>query len=189
MYLTAQKDPAQSSMLSGLPSRSLLCPIRACWTTIRLNWQKSWRHKAMSSMDVWSENTHSRLEKQNLTLDSDLAAAIHQCETLRGNQSAWPPSNEKADPSGKGLLGVMDDELGFVDWCIDPKFDKVCPVISHIVSRLRIEGESSAPILGFVRIACISHGEALASKRSTRGETIIHLLDAHPGSCVVSYRT
>ncbi|KAL2045152.1 hypothetical protein N7G274_002233 [Stereocaulon virgatum] len=46
---------------------------------------------------------------------NDLSAAIYQSESLRKSRSTWPPSNEKEDPSGNGLIGVMDDELGFVD--------------------------------------------------------------------------
>lgn len=53
--------------------------------------------------------------KESLTLSSDLPAAIRQSETLRQKRHPWPPANEGADPSGKGLIGVMDDELGFVD--------------------------------------------------------------------------
>ena len=50
-----------------------------------------------------------------LTFRSDLPAAILQSENLRRDQKGWPPDDKQADPSGKGLLGVMDDELGFVD--------------------------------------------------------------------------
>jgi len=52
-----------------------------------------------------------------LTSASNLPAAILDSENLRKQekQTAWPPSNEEADPSGKGLIGIMDDELGFVD--------------------------------------------------------------------------
>ncbi|KAK0517096.1 hypothetical protein JMJ35_000251 [Cladonia borealis] len=46
---------------------------------------------------------------------NDLPTAVLQCESIRQSRNAWPPSNEKEDPSGKGLIGVMDDELGFVD--------------------------------------------------------------------------
>ena len=46
---------------------------------------------------------------------SDLPAAIGQSEELRKKQRAWPPSNNENDPSGRGLAGVMDDEMGFVD--------------------------------------------------------------------------
>lgn len=45
----------------------------------------------------------------------DLPAAIRRSECLRNTQSPWPPADTGEDPSGKGLIGVMDDELGFVD--------------------------------------------------------------------------
>lgn len=56
-----------------------------------------------------------KAKNERLTYISDLPAAIRQSESLRKSRNAWPPSNEKEDPSGKGLIGVMDDELGFVD--------------------------------------------------------------------------
>ncbi|KAL8744655.1 MAG: hypothetical protein Q9190_003121 [Brigantiaea leucoxantha] len=58
------------------------------------------------------------LEKQGYVIHghlNDLPAAIHQAEKLRNKQRAWPPNNSRADPSGRGLAGVMDDEMGFVD--------------------------------------------------------------------------
>ncbi|KAM0795220.1 hypothetical protein BDR22DRAFT_894339 [Usnea florida] len=45
----------------------------------------------------------------------DLPAALGRSESLRNTQSSWPPADTGEDPSGKGLIGVMDDELGFVD--------------------------------------------------------------------------
>ncbi len=48
-------------------------------------------------------------------MHSDLPAALRLSESLRKTQHTWPPSNHAEDPSGKGLIGVMDDELGFVD--------------------------------------------------------------------------
>ena len=51
----------------------------------------------------------------HLCLGSDLPRALEDAEALRRKQHAWPPDNRKVDPSGKGLIGVMDDELGFVD--------------------------------------------------------------------------
>lgn len=48
---------------------------------------------------------------------SDLPSTIPQSELLRQKRSAWPPldTNLAHDPSGRGLAGVMDDEMGFVD--------------------------------------------------------------------------
>jgi beta-1,4-N-acetylglucosaminyltransferase len=50
-----------------------------------------------------------------LTPYSDLAAAIAESEKLREKQKSWPPVNSGEDPSGRGLAGVMEDEMGFVD--------------------------------------------------------------------------
>ena len=52
---------------------------------------------------------------QLLTWLSDLPAALGRSESLRNTQSPWPPADTGEDPAGKGLIGVMDDELGFVD--------------------------------------------------------------------------
>lgn len=46
---------------------------------------------------------------------SDLPAAIRESEALRKRQKDWPPANSGDDPSRRGLAGVMDDEMGFVD--------------------------------------------------------------------------
>ena len=48
-------------------------------------------------------------------ISSALPTAVCQAELLREKQHAWPPNNKEADPSGRGLAGVMDDEMGFVD--------------------------------------------------------------------------
>ena len=66
-------------------------------------------------MDISSERNGTMVESRMLILSSDLPAAIHQCESLRKKQNVWPPDNKETDPSGKGLIGIMDDELGFVD--------------------------------------------------------------------------
>ncbi|KAL9585579.1 MAG: hypothetical protein Q9212_001439 [Teloschistes hypoglaucus] len=46
---------------------------------------------------------------------NDLAAALMESETLRKKRQVWPPDNHGADPSGRGLAGVMDEEMGFYD--------------------------------------------------------------------------
>lgn len=66
-------------------------------------------------MDIWSQQHLQSQTDHLLNLFSDLPAAIRQVESLRKKQNCWPPVDEGADPTGKGLLGVMDDELGFVD--------------------------------------------------------------------------
>ena len=55
------------------------------------------------------------LPGNGLNSNSDLPAAIRQSESLRKGQKIWPPTDAEEDLSGKGLVGVMDDELGFVD--------------------------------------------------------------------------
>lgn len=55
------------------------------------------------------------IDGQVIDCSSDLTAALQQSEELRKKQSAWPPRNEGDEPSRKGLIGVMDDEMGFVD--------------------------------------------------------------------------
>ncbi|KAH0542345.1 hypothetical protein FGG08_003282 [Glutinoglossum americanum] len=45
----------------------------------------------------------------------DLPAAIADSEKLREKHKAWPPVNSGEDPSGRGLAGVMEYEMGFVD--------------------------------------------------------------------------
>ncbi|KAI4122006.1 MAG: hypothetical protein LQ347_006665 [Umbilicaria vellea] len=42
----------------------------------------------------------------------DLPSAIRQSEANRVTQKSWPPMNSGEDPSGRGLAGVMDDEMG-----------------------------------------------------------------------------
>ncbi|KAK4694116.1 hypothetical protein P7C71_g3410, partial [Lecanoromycetidae sp. Uapishka_2] len=78
---------------AGSQSPSSSSRTQVYWTTTRKSWQKSLHAKAMS----------------------DLSAALRLSESLRKSQQAWPPDNSAEDPSGKGLIGVMDDELGFVD--------------------------------------------------------------------------
>ena len=48
-------------------------------------------------------------------MKSDLVPALRQSDGLREKQQAWPPDNRGVDPSGRGLAGIMDDEMGFVD--------------------------------------------------------------------------
>ncbi|KAL8720518.1 MAG: hypothetical protein Q9225_002640 [Loekoesia sp. 1 TL-2023] len=46
---------------------------------------------------------------------NDLPAALRESEVHRKKLQAWPPNNRGADPSGRGLAGVMDEEMGFYD--------------------------------------------------------------------------
>ena len=51
----------------------------------------------------------------SVIVHSDLPAAIRQSEMLRNTPQPWPSSNKGDDLYGKGLAGVMDEEMGFVD--------------------------------------------------------------------------
>ncbi|KAK2753068.1 N-acetylglucosaminyldiphosphodolichol N-acetylglucosaminyltransferase catalytic subunit alg13 [Onygenales sp. PD_40] len=44
----------------------------------------------------------------------NLAESVTQAEAFRSRLHEWPPSNNQ-EHAGKGLAGVMEDELGFVD--------------------------------------------------------------------------
>ncbi|KAL8784433.1 MAG: hypothetical protein Q9213_003956 [Squamulea squamosa] len=45
----------------------------------------------------------------------NLSAALAESDILRLKRQTWPPQNHGADPSGRGLAGVMDEEMGFYD--------------------------------------------------------------------------
>lgn len=66
-------------------------------------------------MEISSTVSRCSVQGKRLTSCSDLPAAIRQSESLRKTQNPWPPADTGEDPSGKGLVGVMDDEMGFVD--------------------------------------------------------------------------
>ncbi len=46
---------------------------------------------------------------------SDLAVSISEAERLRERKSQWPPPNNGEESCKRGLAGVMDDEMGWVD--------------------------------------------------------------------------
>ncbi|KAI9853894.1 MAG: N-acetylglucosaminyldiphosphodolichol N-acetylglucosaminyltransferase catalytic subunit alg13 [Vezdaea acicularis] len=46
---------------------------------------------------------------------SDLEACIQASEQLRLRQKEWPPKGDVNGRSDRGLAGVMDDEMGFLD--------------------------------------------------------------------------
>jgi beta-1,4-N-acetylglucosaminyltransferase len=46
---------------------------------------------------------------------SNLGAAIEQAEKLRRSQKSWPPVNSGTHRQARGLQGVMDEEMGFLD--------------------------------------------------------------------------
>lgn len=50
---------------------------------------------------------HGRLDR--------LAQALSDAETLRKRHKEWPPVNSGMHAETKGLKGVLDDEMGFLD--------------------------------------------------------------------------
>lgn len=51
----------------------------------------------------------------NLTGSSDLPAAISRMEQLRRGMRQWPPITSNHEKYQKGLKGIMDEEMGWVD--------------------------------------------------------------------------
>ena len=45
----------------------------------------------------------------------DLAGALQEAEDLRKRTKAWPPPNSGVHRQARGLKGVMDEEMGFLD--------------------------------------------------------------------------
>jgi beta-1,4-N-acetylglucosaminyltransferase len=45
----------------------------------------------------------------------DLAGALREAEELRVRMKTWPPVNSGVHRQAKGLKGVMDEEMGFLD--------------------------------------------------------------------------
>jgi len=60
-------------------------------------------------LSQWTES----FEGPRLIIYSDLVAALRQAEVLRKEINEWPPKTSRGD--GRGLIGIIDDELGFVD--------------------------------------------------------------------------
>ncbi len=48
-------------------------------------------------------------------VDSDLDQALERSEELRKRHKEWPPVNSGQHRHSKGLAGVMDEEMGFVE--------------------------------------------------------------------------
>ena len=46
---------------------------------------------------------------------SDLSVALRTSEKKSKARTAWQPLNTVADPTGKGVVGVIDEELGYED--------------------------------------------------------------------------
>ena len=51
-----------------------------------------------------------------LTEYSDLSDAVKQIEHHRSKLKSWPPPTSKLhDPSEKGIIGIVEEEMGFLD--------------------------------------------------------------------------
>lgn len=71
----------------------------------------------MLFMDNWSKVFQKRgiCGYIILTLHSNLPQALAQSEILRKKNKEWPPVNSGVHKQAKGLAGVIDDELGYLD--------------------------------------------------------------------------
>ena len=69
-------------------------------------------------MVVWSKSFSAHTVDQSVPLTGlvrNLPAALEESQKLQSLHRGWPPVNSGADPTGRGLAGVMDDEMGFLD--------------------------------------------------------------------------
>lgn len=58
------------------------------------------------------------LAEQDYVVQGDkdnLAKALEEAEVLRKKQKSWPPPNAGVQREAKGLKGVLDEEMGFLD--------------------------------------------------------------------------
>lgn len=50
-----------------------------------------------------------------MTMFRNLPQALQDAEQLRMRNKQWPPVNSGVHRQSKGLAGVMDEEMGFLD--------------------------------------------------------------------------
>ncbi|MCJ1250420.1 N-acetylglucosaminyldiphosphodolichol N-acetylglucosaminyltransferase catalytic subunit alg13 [Trapelia coarctata] len=104
------KDDVEGVVISHAGSGSILHALRISVPLIVVPNQ--------ALLDNHQEELAEELAAQKYVVHgklNTLAAAIAESEALRVRQKAWPPANSGHDPSGRGLAGIMDDEMGFVD--------------------------------------------------------------------------
>jgi hypothetical protein len=46
-------------------------------------------------------------------LNSELPTALRESEKRSKARKEWKPARQGADPTGRGVVGVMDEELGY----------------------------------------------------------------------------
>ncbi|KAL8713921.1 MAG: hypothetical protein Q9220_002067 [cf. Caloplaca sp. 1 TL-2023] len=106
----AGKDSAEGVVISHAGSGSILDALRIEVPIIVVpNTSLLHNHQVELAEELAKQGyvVHGRLD--------DLPSALGDSETLRRKRQAWPPRQHGADPSGKGLAGVMDEEMGFYD--------------------------------------------------------------------------
>ncbi|KAL8732183.1 MAG: hypothetical protein Q9166_002930 [cf. Caloplaca sp. 2 TL-2023] len=106
----AAKDRAEGVVISHAGSGSILDAMRIEIPLIVVpNTSLLHNHQVDLAEELAKQGylVHGRLD--------DLPSALSELEILRKKRQTWPPQNRGADPSGRGLAGIMDDEMGFYD--------------------------------------------------------------------------
>ncbi|KAL9030885.1 MAG: hypothetical protein Q9196_001028 [Gyalolechia fulgens] len=111
MWVTkAGEDRAEGVVISHAGSGSILDALRIRVPLIVV--------PNASLLDNHQVELAEELSKQGYLIHGqldNLSNALRESEVHRKKLQAWPPNNRGADPSGRGLAGVMDEEMGFYD--------------------------------------------------------------------------
>ncbi|KAL8909063.1 MAG: hypothetical protein Q9207_000397 [Kuettlingeria erythrocarpa] len=122
----AAEDRAEGVVISHAGSGSILDALRIRVPLIVVpNTSLLHNHQVELAEELSKQGylVHGRLEyvmnlHSGLPADirgRNLPAALRESEVHRQKLQAWPPNNRGADPSGRGLAGVMEEEMGFYD--------------------------------------------------------------------------
>ncbi|KAI4155628.1 MAG: hypothetical protein L6R39_001195 [Caloplaca ligustica] len=106
----AAKDRAEGVVISHAGSGSILDALRIRVPLIVV--------PNASLLDNHQVELAEELSKQGYVVHGhldNLPAALSESEVHRKKLKSWPPNNRGADPTGRGLAGVMDEEMGFYD--------------------------------------------------------------------------